>query len=107
MDRETGVVRLRQELDRESQDTIEVIISLTDEGIYGTEPNTISLRRVIPVRDYNDNPPAFLGRPYAVSISEASPLGTELEVMPNGIHIIDRDQGVNAEIQVKCVQVGT
>lgn len=31
VDRDTGVVRLRQELDREKQDTIEVIISITGE----------------------------------------------------------------------------
>lgn len=31
VDRESGVVRLRQELDREKQDTIEVIISITGE----------------------------------------------------------------------------
>lgn len=29
VDRETGVVRLRQQLDREKQDTIEVILSMT------------------------------------------------------------------------------
>lgn len=31
VDRDTGVVRLRQELDREKQDSIEVIISITGE----------------------------------------------------------------------------
>lgn len=31
VDRDTGVVRLRQELDREKQNTIEVIISITGE----------------------------------------------------------------------------
>lgn len=29
VDRDTGVVRLRQDLDRETQDTVEVIISIT------------------------------------------------------------------------------
>lgn len=29
VDRDTGVVRLRQELDRETQDLVEVIISIT------------------------------------------------------------------------------
>lgn len=31
VDRDTGVVRLRQELDREKQNTLEVIISITGE----------------------------------------------------------------------------
>ncbi|XP_037949446.1 cadherin-23 [Teleopsis dalmanni] len=102
VDRETGVVRLRQELDRETQDTIEVIISITDEGIYGTEPNTVSLRRVIPVRDYNDNHPTFIGRPYTASVSEALAVGDELEIKPN-IIVIDRDEGINAELRITCV----
>lgn len=42
VDRDTGVVRLRQDLDREKQDTIEVIISMTGES---NENNaTISFR---------------------------------------------------------------
>lgn len=36
VDRDTGVVRLRQELDREKQDTIEVIISIT--GMWNGQP---------------------------------------------------------------------
>ncbi|XP_005184886.2 cadherin-23 [Musca domestica] len=103
VDRDTGVVRLRQELDRESQDTIEVIISITDEGVYNTEPNTVSLRRVIPVRDYNDNQPTFVGRPYLASVSEDLAVGSELEIEPK-IIVIDRDIGVNAELEVKCVE---
>lgn len=104
VDRETGVVRLRQELDRETQDTIEVIISITDEGIYGTEPNTVSQRREIPVRDYNDNQPTFYGRPYTASVSESLPVGGELTVVPP-IIVVDRDEGLNAEVTLKCVQV--
>lgn len=104
VDRDTGVVRLRQELDRESQDTIEVIISITDEGVYNTEPNTVSLRRVIPVRDYNDNQPTFVGRPYLASVSEDLPVGSELEIEPK-IIVIDRDIGINAELEIKCVEV--
>ncbi|XP_050337354.1 cadherin-23 [Bactrocera neohumeralis] len=103
VDRETGVVRLRQELDRETQDTIEVIISITDEGIYGTEPNTISLRREIPVRDFNDNHPTFIGRPYSASVSESLAVGGELEIKPR-IIAIDRDEGINAILTIKCVQ---
>ncbi|XP_017481610.1 PREDICTED: cadherin-23, partial [Rhagoletis zephyria] len=103
VDRETGVVRLRQELDRETQDTVEVIISITDEGIYGTEPNTISLRREIPVRDYNDNHPTFIGRPYSASVSESLAVGGELEIKPR-IIAIDRDEGINAALTIRCVQ---
>jgi len=102
VDRDTGVVRLRQELDRETQDVIEVIISLTDESILGTEPNTISLRREIPVRDYNDNAPLFVGRPYSASLSESTPVGSMVDIMP-AIIVTDRDDGKNAEIALSCV----
>lgn len=104
VDRHTGVVRLRQELDRETQDTIEVIISLTDEGLYGNEPHTISLRREIPVRDYNDNQPIFMTRPYLANISESLEVNSELDIKPP-IIVLDHDTGRNAEVTIKCVQV--
>lgn len=104
MDRDTGVVRLRQELDRESQDIVEVIISITDVGIHNTEPNTISLRREIPIRDYNDNRPEFIGRPYLASVSESLPVNSELLITPS-IQIVDRDAGRNAEIALNCIYV--
>ncbi|XP_068630269.1 cadherin-87A [Battus philenor] len=97
----TGVVTLAKTLDREEQPTLEVIISLTDEGIANTEPNTVSLRRVIPVKDVNDNAPVFHNRPYIVNISEATPVGTEIEVFPV-ILVSDRDEGDNAKIEVTC-----
>uniref|UniRef100_A0A1B0FB48 Cadherin domain-containing protein n=1 Tax=Glossina morsitans morsitans TaxID=37546 RepID=A0A1B0FB48_GLOMM len=103
VDRHTGVVRLRQELDRETQDTIEVIISLTDEGLYGNEPHTISLRREIPVRDYNDNQPIFMTRPYLANISESLEVNSELDIKPP-IIVLDHDTGRNAEVTIKCVQ---
>ncbi|XP_026328265.1 cadherin-23 isoform X1 [Hyposmocoma kahamanoa] len=97
----TGVVTLAKSLDREEQRFLEVIISITDEGVANTEPNTVSLRRVIPVKDVNDNPPVFHNRPYLINISEATPVGSEIEVKPN-IIVTDRDEGVNARIRISC-----
>ncbi|XP_045493126.1 cadherin-23 [Colias croceus] len=101
VDSNTGVVTLAKSLDREEQATLEVIISITDEGLSNTEPNTVSLRRVIPVRDVNDNPPVFHNRPYIVNISEATPVDSEIEVSPK-ILITDLDEGENANIRVSC-----
>ncbi|XP_055687294.1 cadherin-23 [Lutzomyia longipalpis] len=101
VDRDTGVVRLRQELDRETQDVVEVIISITDEGVLGTEPNTVSLRREIPVRDYNDNPPIFTRRPYSASLSESTPVGSVVIITP-AITVTDRDEGINADVTISC-----
>ncbi|XP_026826101.1 cadherin EGF LAG seven-pass G-type receptor 2 isoform X2 [Ooceraea biroi] len=102
VNRDTGVVILRKALDRETQDLIEVIISITDEGIAGSEPNTVSLRREIAVLDENDNPPVYHGRPYAARVPESALVGGLL--LPSGtITITDRDGGVNADIHVQCV----
>ncbi|XP_038210910.1 cadherin-23 [Zerene cesonia] len=101
VDSNTGVVTLAKSLDREEQATLEVIISITDEGISDAEPNTVSLRRVIPVRDVNDNAPVFHNRPYIVNISEATPVDSEIEVSPK-ILITDLDEGENANVRVSC-----
>ncbi|KAK0090985.1 hypothetical protein PV326_003908 [Microctonus aethiopoides] len=102
VNRESGVVILRKPLDRETQDLIEVIISITDEGVAGSEPNTVSLRREIAVLDENDNPPVYHGRPYATRIAESANIGGLL--LPEGtITVTDRDGGVNADVDVKCV----
>lgn len=55
-------------------------LHISDEGLDETEPNTVSLRRVIPVRDVNDNAPVFHNRPYIVNISEATSVGSEIKV---------------------------
>ncbi|XP_076162482.1 cadherin 74A [Ptiloglossa arizonensis] len=102
VNRDSGVVVLRKALDRETQDLIEVIISITDEGIAGSEPNTVSLRREIAVLDENDNPPVYRGRPYAARVPESAHVGGLL--VPSGtIVITDRDGGVNADVHVECV----
>lgn len=101
VDRNSGVVILRQPLDRESQDLVEVIISITDEGIAGSEPNTVSLRREITILDENDNIPEFHNRPYSANISESSPLGSTLFVTKDVI-VTDNDGGVNADVTISC-----
>jgi hypothetical protein len=58
------------------------------------------LRRIIPIRDFNDNAPTFLGRPYSAKVIETSKIGHVLNVSP--IIVIDRDEGVNAEITLSC-----
>ncbi len=77
----------------------------TDEGVLGTEPNTVSLRREIPIRDYNDNSPVFHGRPYTASISESTNLQTEIVVHPQ-IIVTDRDEGQNSDVNLSCFNDG-
>ncbi|PSN50227.1 hypothetical protein C0J52_07794 [Blattella germanica] len=100
VDRTSGIVTLLRPLDREAIDLVEVIISITDEGIGGSEPNTVSLRREIPILDVNDNPPEFHGRPYSFAVAETSQVGSTLY---SNISITDNDGGVNADIDLVCV----
>lgn len=73
-----------------------------DEGIDGSEANTISLRREIAILDENDNAPEFLGRPYAARIPESAEVG-DLLLAPGKITVVDKDGGLNSEVRVYCV----
>lgn len=74
--------------------------NIADEAVGSEEPNTVSLRRIIPIRDYNDNKPTFLGRPYNAKVVETSKIGHVLDLSP--IIVIDRDEGINSEITLSC-----
>lgn len=62
----------------------------------------MSLRREITVKDFNDNAPQFIGRPYSTSVSEETPIGSIIEVSPN-IMVTDPDEGKNAEVTLSCI----
>jgi hypothetical protein len=72
----------------------------SDEGIAGSEPNTVSLRREIPILDVNDNAPEFHDRPYSFSVAETVSVGTTVF---SNITVTDKDGGVNADIMLSCV----
>ncbi len=74
-----------------------------DEGLDGSEPNTVSLRRDVPVLDVNDNAPTFRDRPYSFSVSEATKLGARLF---DKVLVSDSDGGLNADISLVCVPSG-
>lgn len=60
------------------------------------------MRREIIVKDFNDNAPQFIARPYSTSVSEETPIGSIVEVSPN-IMVTDPDEGKNAEITLTCI----
>ena len=78
---------------------------LADESIAGSEANTVSLRREVPILDVNDNAPQFLGRPYAVKLSEQAAASSGLDQTPLqlNITIADRDGGVNGDVRLECI----
>lgn len=53
------------------------------------------------MKDFNDNAPQFIGRPYSTSVTEDTPIGSIIEVSPN-IMVTDPDEGKNAEITLSC-----
>lgn len=77
-------------------------MQILDESIFGGEPNTVSLRREIVIKDFNDNAPQFIGRPYSTTVSEATPIGSIIEVSPN-IMVTDPDEGKNSEVTLSCM----
>lgn len=77
-------------------------ITLIIDESEGTEEqrNTVSLRRIIKVKDFNDFHPNFLGRPYSAEVLETSKIGHVVDTSP--ITVIDKDEGVNSEVTLSC-----
>lgn len=64
VDKNLGNVTLIEELDREKEDEIEVIVSISD-GL-----STVSEKVRILVMDANDESPEFINTPYIVEVPE-------------------------------------
>lgn len=101
VEKDTGIVRLIRPLDRETENTVDVIISITDDKVQGQNPNTISIKREITVLDQNDNAPVFQNVPYAFLIDETTPIGSTVY---QGIFVSDSDIGINAEVEMSCLK---
>uniref|UniRef100_A0A672NZK3 Cadherin-23-like n=1 Tax=Sinocyclocheilus grahami TaxID=75366 RepID=A0A672NZK3_SINGR len=84
----TGVVWLRQPLDRESKSEMQVEFSVSDSQ--GVVKNTVNIQ----IGDVNDNAPSFLNQPYAVQIPENTPVGTSVFM----VNATDPDQGVGGSV---------
>lgn len=104
VDRDSGVVTLVRALDRETTPMIEVIITITDERVFGDEPNTVPLRREIPVLDVNDNRPQFHDTPYSFGVLESASPGATLF---SQIRVSDADEAKNADVKLECVREET
>ncbi|OXB69747.1 UNVERIFIED_CONTAM: hypothetical protein H355_009742 [Colinus virginianus] len=88
VDGNLGNVTLIEELDREKEDEIEVIVSISD-GL-----STVSEKVRILVTDANDESPEFVNTPYIVQVSENSPSGSSIFK----IEAVDRDTGSGGSI---------
>lgn len=100
VDRDSGAVRLSKPLDRETESTLDVIITVTDERIKGKgASNTVSLQREVRVTDFNDNAPRFSETTYSFSVSESTPPYTTVF---DAIYISDPDSGSNSHVTLEC-----
>ncbi|CAG5108412.1 Similar to Cdh23: Cadherin-23 (Mus musculus) [Cotesia congregata] len=87
IDDKTGVVTLKQPLDRETQRMYEIRIEAYDLGI--PTPLSTDLDLIIYVRNINDYEPQFLVDVFTVAFAEEQPPGSEIVDLPE---TIDRDE---------------
>ncbi|XP_024595528.1 cadherin-23 isoform X8 [Neophocaena asiaeorientalis asiaeorientalis] len=85
---DTGVVWLRQPLDRETKSEFVVEFSVSDhQGVITRKVN-------IQVGDVNDNAPTFHNQPYSVRIPEDTPVGTPIFI----VNATDPDLGAGGSV---------
>ncbi|XP_006872514.1 PREDICTED: cadherin-related family member 1 [Chrysochloris asiatica] len=88
VDPSCGNVTLVEELDREREDEIEAIISISD-GL-----NQVAEKVLILVTDVNDEVPRFIHEPYVVLVPEDTPPGNSIFK----VRALDRDTGSGGSV---------
>ncbi|EPY88984.1 cadherin-related family member 1-like protein [Camelus ferus] len=83
-----GSITLVEELDREREDEIEAIISISD-GL-----NLVAEKVTILVTDANDEAPRFIQEPYVVQVPEDTPAGSSI----TKVRAVDRDTGSGGSV---------
>uniref|UniRef100_A0A667HQS5 Cadherin-related family member 1 n=1 Tax=Lynx canadensis TaxID=61383 RepID=A0A667HQS5_LYNCA len=83
-----GNITLVEELDREREDEIEAIISISD-GL-----NLVAEKVTILVTDANDEVPSFIQEPYVVQVPEDIPTGSSIIK----VHAVDKDTGSGGSV---------
>ncbi|XP_060743331.1 protocadherin alpha-8-like [Tachysurus vachellii] len=91
LDRNTGNLTVKSEVDFETTDTFRAIITASDKG---QPPKTSNCRVVIKVTDVNDNKPEIDITSLSDVVPESSKIGTIISV----ISVTDKDSGVNGKI---------
>ncbi|XP_017503159.3 cadherin-related family member 1 isoform X1 [Manis javanica] len=88
VDSNFGNITLVEELDREKEDEIEAIISISD-GL-----NLVAEKVMILVTDANDEAPRFIQEPYVVQVPEDTPAGSSIIK----VHAVDKDTGSGGSV---------
>uniref|UniRef100_A0A3B3CED5 Cadherin-23 n=1 Tax=Oryzias melastigma TaxID=30732 RepID=A0A3B3CED5_ORYME len=85
---DTGVVWLRQQLDRETMQEMQVVFFVSDKQ--EVVKDTVNIQ----IGDVNDNAPTFHGQPYTVHIPENTPVGKSIFM----VNATDPDQGTGGSV---------
>ncbi|XP_038594037.1 cadherin-23-like [Micropterus salmoides] len=88
VNKDTGVVWLRQQLDRETKSEMQVEFYVSD--IQEVVKDKVNIQ----IGDVNDNAPTFHGQPYAVFIPEDTPVGRSVFM----VNATDPDQGTGGSV---------
>ncbi|XP_056903807.1 cadherin-23 [Takifugu flavidus] len=88
VNKDTGVVWLRQQLDRETKSEMQVEFYVSD--IQEVVKDTVNIQ----IGDVNDNAPIFHGQPYTVHIPENTPVGRSIFM----VNATDPDQGTGGSV---------
>ncbi|CAL4152665.1 unnamed protein product, partial [Meganyctiphanes norvegica] len=91
IDNKEGLISLLKALDRETQDTYSITIKITDQG---TPPLSSVTHMTISVLDVNDNYPEFEEKEQHITVSENTPIGTQLLTIKG----TSKDIGINADL---------
>uniref|UniRef100_A0A7N8WZ65 Cadherin-23 n=1 Tax=Mastacembelus armatus TaxID=205130 RepID=A0A7N8WZ65_9TELE len=93
VNQDTGVVWLRQQLDRETKSEMQVVFYVSD--IQEVRDRFVVRDTVnIQIGDVNDNAPTFHGQPYTVNIPENTPVGRSVFM----VNATDPDQGTGGSV---------
>lgn len=99
VDRDTGEVTVKNNIDREDTDTLKFYATLEDIVGGQHDNNLVKVPVSVIVLDVNDNVPRFENVPYEVKLSEDTPIGNTVF---NGIKVTDID-AVGNVLQVQCL----
>lgn len=92
IDSHNGSLFSSQTFDRETTDSIQVVVVATDSG---TPPLSNLVRLIINITDINDNSPRFYNSSYNFNISADASIGTQVGV----VSAWDPDIGINSIVQ--------
>lgn len=98
IDPQTGLVRIRERPDRETQAQYMLIVEANDQG-KDPHPLTATAMVHITVEDENDNYPQFSEKRYVVQVPENIAIDTEII----RVEATDKDEGTNAKVQYSII----